>query len=922
MASDEAFHDIDGSPDYARVGLVVVGLVGALIAAGTLPVLAPTGAGPAGELMPVPEPPEELKQAGTGQGSSLGALSPGDATQVGGDLGGENALQSQNTETHFIVETDTPTYMRTGGFNEYTGSGWRQTGESRSYDPPIETRGQTGNDVRYEVTLKRAGLALPTPWRPRAVSESDVRVTAADAIRSTRPLPEGTTYSGRSTRPIDDPALLRAAGTDYPAAIAERYTQVPDETAAALGPRTANITAGATTQYDRAVAIEDWLESNKAYSLNVSQPPDGDVATQFVTEMEAGYCEYFATSMVAMLRTQDIPARYVVGYSNGEPVGDGRYEVRGMNAHAWVEVYFPKYGWVTFDPTPAAERQAEEDATLEEAGITPATETPETATEVSGPESDTPTGSGDTPAPTGTEAGTASGETQSPGGESTTTATPRNATPTETPTESPPESTPTEDGEFETTLNRSAVPGVPVTVTVTQDGETVSDVEVLFNNDSIGITDAAGNVTGEVPYTEELRVTVRADEGSSTAASIRAPAGVAGSGFGPDARRDRQFAIADPSAESTDTYDVPTNATIELYGDHVTEERVSITATVAGEPVKGGRVLLNGTQIVKMGDAGLGRLMLPPEPGPLTIAVVRGDVRGSTEVRLPKLAMTTEPTTPLPYPLTTMRVNATADGVPAPNATVAIDGSPVGKTGVDGTQTVRLPFATTAQISVARNGQTRTTTIGGLYLNLAATLGGFGLLVAGSAVLWRRYGLRQRSATGLRLLVQLVLAGLIAVGAALDAGLDRLWQRARITRRLLAGLARGEQSLASLAAALRAWLPTLTESLPGRRMGSPGTTGTDTAPADKRPETTIRDGWQRFLGTVSLRRPQLHTPAEIARYAITVDDLPADAVETIVDAFRAVEYGGRQPDERAPAVEAALDRIQHHRTQDRTEDDH
>jgi hypothetical protein len=654
----------------------------------------------------------------------------------------------------------------------------------------------------------------------------------------------------------------------------------------------------------------------------VSQPPDGDVATQFVTEMEAGYCEYFATSMVAMLRTQDIPARYVVGYSNGERVDDGRYEVRGMNAHAWVEVYFPKYGWVTFDPTPAAERQAEEDATLEEAGITPATDTPETATEVSGPESDTPTGSGGTPAPTGTEAGTAAGETQSPGGESTTTATPSNATPTETPTESPPESTPTEDSEFETTLNRSAVPGVPVTATVTQDGETVSGVEVLFNNDSIGITDAAGNVTAEVPYIEELRVTVRADDGSSTAASISAPTGMAGSGFGPDAQRDWQFALADPSADSTDTYDVPTNATIELYGDLVTEGRVSVTATVAGEPVKGGRILLNGTQIVKMGDGGLGRLMLPAEPGPLTITVVRGDVRGSTQIRLPKLAMKTEPTTPLPYPLTTMRVNATTDGAPAANATVALGGSPVGNTGVDGTQTVWLPFAAAAQISVSRNGQTRTTTIGGLYLNLAATLAGFGLLVAGSALLWRRYGLGQRSATGLRVLVQLGLASLIAVGAALDAGLGRLWQRAHITRRLLAGLARGERSLGALAAALRAWLATLTESLPGRAVVSRDTAGTDTAPADERPETTIRDGWQRFLGTVSLRRPQLHTPAEIARYAITVDDLPADAVGTVIDAFRAVEYGGREPDGRAPALEDALDRIQHHRTQDRPEEDH
>ena len=87
------------------------------------------------------------------------------------------------------------------------------------------------------------------------------------------------------------------------------------------------------------------------------------MADTFIFEMEEGYCEYFATAMTTMLRTQGIPARYTVGYTTGQEIDDNTYEVRGMNAHAWVEVYFPEVGWVRFDPTPGGERlEAQQDA--------------------------------------------------------------------------------------------------------------------------------------------------------------------------------------------------------------------------------------------------------------------------------------------------------------------------------------------------------------------------------------------------------------------------------------------------------------------------------------------------------------------------------------------------------------------------------
>jgi hypothetical protein len=98
------------------------------------------------------------------------------------------------------------------------------------------------------------------------------------------------------------------------------------------------------------------------------------VADAFLFEMTQGYCVYYATAMTVLLRTQGVPARFVVGYSPGQHVSADTWVVRGLNSHAWVEVYVPDVGWVRFDPTPEgprirdehgriqAARQAEEEA--------------------------------------------------------------------------------------------------------------------------------------------------------------------------------------------------------------------------------------------------------------------------------------------------------------------------------------------------------------------------------------------------------------------------------------------------------------------------------------------------------------------------------------------------------------------------------
>jgi len=160
-------------------------------------------------------------------------------------------------------------------------------------------------------------------------------------------------YAGFSRLPALDPAKLRAAGTDYPDDVAERYLQLPtlDKRVA---PFAQQITAKAATPYDKAVGMETYLRNKFGYTLNLAGKPGDDPIAHFLFETRAGHCEYFASSMTIMLRTLGIPAREVNGFLPGEfnDLG-GDYVVRASDAHSWVEAFFPGNGWVTFDPTPA-----------------------------------------------------------------------------------------------------------------------------------------------------------------------------------------------------------------------------------------------------------------------------------------------------------------------------------------------------------------------------------------------------------------------------------------------------------------------------------------------------------------------------------------------------------------------------------------
>jgi len=113
------------------------------------------------------------------------------------------------------------------------------------------------------------------------------------------------------------------------------------------------ITADAPTPYDKAVAISNYLRSNYTYLLNVKRVSKAAPLEDFLFYTKAGHCQHMATAMAIMLRATGVPARIATGYRGGTWLkSDKVYIVQENNAHVWVEVFFPGYGWVEFDPSP------------------------------------------------------------------------------------------------------------------------------------------------------------------------------------------------------------------------------------------------------------------------------------------------------------------------------------------------------------------------------------------------------------------------------------------------------------------------------------------------------------------------------------------------------------------------------------------
>lgn len=246
-------------------------------------------------------------------------------------------------------------YWYGANYNRYTREGWA-TSPLRSTelnpDEPLSEGAGPGRLVTMDVSLtRRANALLYSAGLPLRVN---LPVTARYRGRSEYMLATVPSSRYQVMAWVQEPGIaeLRAASTDYDPALRQDYLVLPATVPDRVRDLAEAITADQPTAYDKAAALEAYLRQFR-YDLTVPPPPgDVDVADYFLFELQAGYCDYYATAMAVMARSVGLPARFVVGYATGNYDADrNTYIVTEAEAHSWVQIYFPEIGWVNFEPT-------------------------------------------------------------------------------------------------------------------------------------------------------------------------------------------------------------------------------------------------------------------------------------------------------------------------------------------------------------------------------------------------------------------------------------------------------------------------------------------------------------------------------------------------------------------------------------------
>jgi Transglutaminase-like superfamily/TgpA N-terminal domain len=261
-------------------------------------------------------------------------------------------------------------YWRATTLDSYTGAEWREDLVEQ------EVRVEALEDTRL------IGSAQAVRWE--ADMEEPAQLATNGAVVLREPLRRGQRYTVWSYVPEARPKELRGAGADYPAA-AEDYLRavqrdfVPalpafgtpgrdaymrrffaaesylDPGHASVWNLARRVTAEASSPYEAAVLLEAWFRGTEGGFVYDESPPPAAGKAPLVSFLETkrGYCQHYAGAMALMLRYVGVPARVAAGFTSGSyDEGKREWTVTDHNAHTWVEVYFPEFGWIPFDPTP------------------------------------------------------------------------------------------------------------------------------------------------------------------------------------------------------------------------------------------------------------------------------------------------------------------------------------------------------------------------------------------------------------------------------------------------------------------------------------------------------------------------------------------------------------------------------------------
>ena len=276
------------------------------------------------------------------------------------------------------VKTPQRALLRAAIKNEYTGLAWADTTSGRRYlfisprfaalrrdlfdlDRPKESSLLPGSRTLEVVLMQDAASTLFLTQRFLSPKGEGIvsYFSPSSEVFATRSLAAGDRYSF-SGRLLDASgegvrrAVLAALDPSDPylESVTDTYLQLPASVEPEVYEIARELTAGFTNDFDRAAALCLYLQRSFPYSLEQNDPPlTRDFVSWFLLEEKRGYCTSFASAMTVLARAVGLPARYVEGYA-ASPDADGFARVTQKDGHAWTEIYFPGFGWLTFDPTP------------------------------------------------------------------------------------------------------------------------------------------------------------------------------------------------------------------------------------------------------------------------------------------------------------------------------------------------------------------------------------------------------------------------------------------------------------------------------------------------------------------------------------------------------------------------------------------
>lgn len=184
--------------------------------------------------------------------------------------------------------------------------------------------------------------------RPEITQFADI-----DRVEAKTTLYTGAEYSFTSPILQVDEKEVIASDVEDPVEIRNLYLQIPSELPDRVKNLAEQITANYPSRFEKAKAITKYLRDEMDYQISIDPIPFGqDPVDYFLFNSRTGFCNYYATSAVMLMRSVGIPSRMVAGFAQGKPDEDENvYTVRMQDSHAWVEVFFPEYGWIPFEAT-------------------------------------------------------------------------------------------------------------------------------------------------------------------------------------------------------------------------------------------------------------------------------------------------------------------------------------------------------------------------------------------------------------------------------------------------------------------------------------------------------------------------------------------------------------------------------------------